>query len=164
MAVSTPPPDLDRLRFLLAQVDDQMAHQRDEWDGLDRKATTVLATTGVLLGLVVNNAGALGRTPSPGPSVFFLALAALVVALGAGVVALAPRRLTDAPDPEPFLSGYADKELGDTIGTLVSTKAGEYRKNGDTIHSKLLAVRVQMTLVLAAGILLAVLLVIQEVA
>ena len=65
--------------LLLEQVEQRMKNQRDEWDGLDRKATTILATTGVLLGLVAANAKAFGATPSPGPAAFVLAAAALAL-------------------------------------------------------------------------------------
>jgi hypothetical protein len=162
---ASPPivPDRDQLELLLGQVDQRIQNQRDEWDGLDRKATTILATTGILLGLVINNVDDLSGTPTPGPSVFFLALVTLVAALGAGVIAMFPRRFGDAPDPQPFLDLYAARPTDETLASLASTKAGEHTKNTATVRLKVQAVRTQMVLVMAAGVLLAVLLVIVEV-
>jgi hypothetical protein len=161
--MSDPLPELDHLRLLLEQVDQRVRYQRDEWDGLDRKATTVLATTGVLLGLVVNNATYLSGTPPPGPFVFFLALGALVVALVAGVVALWPREFRVVPEPKPFVDAYAGEPTDKTLGTLVSTKAMYFAENRGPMTTKLRLLRGQVVLVTLAGLLLAVVLVIREV-
>lgn len=52
---SSPDPWEPQRRLLLGQIEGRLRVQFDELDGLDRKATTVLAATGVTLGLVVNN-------------------------------------------------------------------------------------------------------------
>jgi hypothetical protein len=155
-------PEADHLRLLLEQVDQRVRYQRDEWDGLDRKATTVLATTGVLFGLVVNNAEGLGDTPAPGPWCFLGALAMLVLALAAGVVALWPREFRVVPEPEPFVSAYAGKATDLTLGTLISTKAKYFGENRSPMKAKLWLLRGQVVLVAGAGVLLAVALVVRE--
>jgi len=150
VGVSGPLPDLDHLRLLLEQVDERVKYQRDEWDGLDRKATTILATTGVVLGLVVSNAASFVATPPPGQVLFVVALFVLVAALAVAVVALWPREFQVVPEPRPFLDGYASEPTGYTIGRLVQTKAGAFEKNVDAVRWKLYCVRTQMCLVTVA--------------
>jgi hypothetical protein len=158
-----PLPDLEHLRLLLDQVDQRIAYQRDEWDGLDRKATTVLATTGVVLGLVVNNAGAFAATPSPGPTLFIVALCALVVGLVAGVITLWPREFKVVPQPGPFLDRYGGAATDLTMGTLVRTKADAFQDNLPTLIWKLRALRAQMGLLTGASVVLVIVLVLREV-
>jgi hypothetical protein len=161
--MSGPLPDVDHLHLLLDQVDQRTRYQRDEWDGLDRKATTTLATAGVVLGLVVNNAPSFVGTPSPGPFAFVLALGALVLALAAGVAALWPRDFRVVPDPVSFLDAYAGQPTDVTVGTLVSTKAKYFEENRGPLRTKLRLLRAQMALVSVAGGLLAYVLVLAEI-
>src|SRR5688572_13156410 len=92
LAAVTEAPPLDRTleqrRLLLEQVEGRLDVQFDELDGLDRKATTVLAATGVTLGLVINNASDFASSPCPVPWVFYGALVVLAIGLIAGVVAM----------------------------------------------------------------------------
>jgi hypothetical protein len=158
-----PLPDLEHLRLLLDQVDQRIADQRDEWDGLERKATAVLATTGVLLGLVVNHAEAFVATRSPGPTLFVVALTALVGGLIAGVMTLWPRRFTAVPEPGPFLDRHSGAATDFTMGTLVSTKADAFKANLPTLRRKLWLVRTQMGLLSGASVLFVVVVVLGEV-
>lgn len=79
------------------------------------------------MGLVVNNAGAFAATPSPGPTLFIVALCALVVGLVAGVITLWPREFKVVPQPGPFLDRYGGAATDLTMGTLVRTKADAFR-------------------------------------
>jgi hypothetical protein len=148
------PPTLAHLTLLLAQVDARLADQRSEWDGLDRKGTTVLAATGVLLGLVVNNAAAFRAYPAPAPDVYLASAAVLVLGLAAGVVNLVPRRFRAAPEP-PHLLDYAGQGSEHTVGTLLTTKAKAFKINADQVVWKVRAVRAQLALLVIAGGLLA---------
>lgn len=144
---------LDHLNTILAQIDTRLEGQVEEWDGLDRKGTAIMATTGVVLGLVVNNAKAFQGYPEPAPTVFNGALAILAAGLAAGVATLWPRGFKAVPDPDGLVR-YADEETEALVGTLISTKAEAFKRNGSVMNWKARTVRVQMVLLSAAAILL----------
>lgn len=151
-----PPRDrtLEQRQLLLEQVDGRIAVQFDELDSLDRKATTVLAATGVVLGLVINNAGAFARSPSPVPWVFYGALVVLAVGLFAGVVALWPRDIRIVPEPRPFLDQHGTSLPEQILGELISTKALAFQMNVAVARTKGDRVRIQMVLLAVGGGLL----------
>lgn len=151
----TPPlPPLEHLQLLHDQIEGRIALQHAEWDGLERKGTTVLAATGVVLALVVNNAKALEAYPAPAPSLFIVTLALLAAGIGAGVIALWPREFNVAPEPSPLLSGYTAHASDFTLATLIKTKAQAYDDNRSRKRPKLWAIRAQLLLLAAAGGLL----------
>jgi hypothetical protein len=145
---------LEQRRLLLEQVEGRLEVQLDELDGLDRKATTVLAATGVLLGLVINNAGDFATSPWPVPGVFYGALGVLAVALFAGVRTLWPIKVCAVPEPRPFLDQHASKQPVETIGELANTKADAFRKNVEFARIKGKQLRLQMSLLAVGGLLL----------
>jgi hypothetical protein len=146
-----PPNRLEQRRLLLEQVEGRLEVQLQELDGLDRKATTVLAATGVLLGLVINNAGDFATSPSPVPWVFYGALAVLAVALFAGVRTLWPIKISVVPEPRPFLDQHAAKRPEETMGELANTKAEAFRKNAVFTRTKGDQLRLQMVLLALGG-------------
>jgi hypothetical protein len=152
----TPPPDrtLEQRQLLLEQVERRLEIQFDELDGLDRKATTVLAATGVTLGLVINNVRDFASSPCPVPWVFYGALVVLAVGLIAGVAAMWPRNVEVVPDPEPFLEQHGTNLPEATVGELVSTKALAFAANHKIARRKGDQVRNQMVLLALGGSLL----------
>lgn len=152
----TPPLDADygRRRLLLEQVDARLEVQSDEMDGLDRKATTVLAATGVVLGLVVNNAGDFAASECPVPYLFYGALVILAAGLVAGVTALWPRQFTVVPEPGPLLATHATSTPEEIMGELLTTKAEAFARNKPVILTKADRIRVQMVLLALGGGLL----------
>jgi hypothetical protein len=152
-----PPVPLEHLTMMLAQLDARLGYQREEWDGLDRKGTNILATTGVVLGLVVNNAKAFQAYPDPAPIVYAAALAVLAAGLAAGVATLWPRDFKVVPEPKGLL-GYADKDSAFTVGTLITTKADAFTHNRGPLLWKTRTVRAQMLLLaIAAGLMFVIL-------
>ena len=148
---------LEHLTMMLAQLDARLGYQREEWDGLDRKGTSILATTGVVLGLVVNNAKTFQAYPDPAPTVFALAMAVLALGLAAGVATLWPRDFKVVPEPKGLL-GYADKASDFTVGTLITTKAEAFTRNRGPLRWKTWTVRAQMLLLaIEAGLMFAIL-------
>jgi hypothetical protein len=150
----SPDPTLDQRRLLLEQLDARMETQSDELDGLDRKATTVLVATGVLLGLVVNNARDFPTSPPLLPLALYGSLAVLAVALFAGVWSLWPSRFAVVPEPGPFLAQYATRMPVDTMGELLSTKADAFNGNAKVARKKANRLRFQMVLLAVGGGLL----------
>ena len=154
---SSPPaplPSLDHLELLHGQIEGRIELQRTEWDGLERKGTTVLAATGVVLGLVVNNAETFRAFPAPAPTIFLAALGTLALGLLAGVVSLWPREFKVAPEPTQLLDKYAAESTEYTLGRVLTTKAGAFSENQDRVRPKLWAIRVQLLILAAAGCLL----------
>ncbi len=151
-----PAPDrtLEQRRLLLEQVEGRLRIQFEEVDGLDRKATTVLAATGVTLGLVINNASTVATSPVGVQWFYYGALGLLAVALVAGVYALWPRHLMVVPEPKPLLEQHAGSLPEFTIGELVSTKAAAYERNVVLTKAKGDRVRLQMVLLALGGSLL----------
>jgi hypothetical protein len=145
---------LEQWRLLLEQVEGRLKVQLEEVDGLDRKATTGLAATGVILGLVVNNVGSVTTAPDPVPLLFHGALVVLAAALVTGVFALWPRKLWVVPEPTPLLAQHAAGQPEHTVGELLSTKAAAYDLNVKLTDSKGDRVRFQMLLLAIGGGLL----------
>lgn len=149
-----PLPSQEHLELLHEQIEARNGLQHAEWDGLERKATTVLAVTGVLLGLAVNNVKAFEAYPEPAPRLFLAALAALALGLLAGVAALWPRRFKVAPEPGPLLEGYVAEASDYTLARVLRTKADAFAENEGRVRPKLWAARVQLLCLAAAGGLL----------
>jgi|SRR5450759_553019 hypothetical protein len=145
---------LAQRRFLLEQIESRLRVQFDELDGLDRKATTVLAATGVTLGLVINNAGSISNSPAQVGFLFYTALVVLAAGLVQGILALWPRRIQVVPDPGPFLEQHQTSPLEFIIGELVSTKALAFAINHPIPKLKGDRVRIQMVLLAIGGTLL----------
>lgn len=142
---------MEHLQLLHDQIEGRLAVQHDEWDGLERKGTTVLAATGVVLGLVVNNAAAFKAYPAPAPTLFLAALAVLALGIAAGVVTLWPREFRVAPEPGPLLESYAAKASDYTLARVAKTKAEAFALNQSSVRPKLRAIRAQLLLLAAAG-------------
>lgn len=149
----TPAPTLAHLTLLLDQLDASLAYQRDEWDGLDRKGTTVLATTGVVLGLLVSNAAMFQGYPEPAPGLYLAAVAVLVAGLGAAILTFWPRGFIVVPEPAGLV-GYVGQTSEFTVHTLLLTKAEAYRRNRGPLPLKLWALRAQLGLLALAGLML----------
>lgn len=154
--IDAPPPDrtLEQRRLLLEQVEARLKVQMDEFDGLDRKATTVLAAAGIVLGLVINNASDFARSTGPVTWVFYGALVVLSVGLVAGVFALWPRDVQVVPELGPFLEQHGTSLPEHTLGELISSKATAFKVNGDVARTKGERVRLQMVLLALGGGLL----------
>jgi hypothetical protein len=152
----TPPPDrtLEQRRLLLDQVEGRLKVQSEELDGLDRKATTILGATGVVLGLVISNASDFATSPCPVPYLFYGALVVLAAGLVAGVWTLWPRSFQVVPEPGPFLAEHQSKTPEHTIGELVKTKADVFVFNKKVVETKADRIRLQMVLLALGGILL----------
>jgi hypothetical protein len=163
VAPTAPLPDLDHLKLLDAAVEGRLAAQHDEWDGIERKGTTILGATGVLLGLVVNNGGNLGAYPGPAPLLFGLAVLALSAGVLAGVVTIWPRDFAIVPEPADLLDVYAAKATDFTIGTLLRTKQKAFEKNRRGLQPKVLAIRAQLILLAVGAVALLLVLTIREV-
>lgn len=151
---SSPDPWEPQRRLLLEQVEGRLRVQFDELDGLDRKATTILAATGVTLGLVVNNTDDFAKAKDPVPFLFYAALVVLAAGLIAGVRALWPRDIEVVPDPGPFLEQHGTSLPMAVLGELVSTKALAFANNHGIARTKGNRVRVQMVLLAVGGLLL----------
>lgn len=147
------PPDA-HLRLLLEQVERRSDRQREEWDGLDRKATTILAASGVLLALVINNQTEFGRRADPGPVLFTIAVGALVIGICAAVVVMFPRTFVVVPEPQA-LRVYASGDESTTMATLVATQVEAFRLNRESLQLKLKGLRIQMALTAVAVVALA---------
>lgn len=145
---------LNQRRLLLEQVDGRLKVQSDEMDGLDRKATTVLAATGVVVGLIVNNTDHFATSPDLVSWVFYGALVVLAAGLVAGVRALWPRDFIVVPEPGPLLDAHATKAPEETMGELLTTKAEAFRLNVPVTKTKSNRIRVQMVLLALGGGLL----------
>jgi hypothetical protein len=146
-------PTIEQLTLLEREMAAALVRQREAWDGLDRKGTTLMATTGVLLGLLANQAETIQAYRDPAPAAFKVALAMLVLGIVAGLFTLWPRQFTVVPDPKGLLS-YAGKAADYTLGTLASTEAAAYERNRGGMQFKLWMVRLQTALLVLAAIAL----------
>ena len=160
-----PPPDLtlDQRRLLLEQVEGRLGFEFDAIDGIDRKATGLLAATLVVLGLVLSNVGDFAGSSNAVSLVFYGALVVLAVGLFAGVYSLWPRSFWAVPEPGPLLEQHATKTPEWTLGELLSTKAEAFRLNAQISKSKTGRLRAQMFLLAAGGGLLVVAYVLERV-
>lgn len=147
-------PTRDQRHLLLEQVEGSLRVQSDEMDGLDRKVTTVLAATGVILGLVINNAEDFANSPPVVVVTFYAALVVLAAGVVAGVISLWPRRFGFVPEPRPFLDQHATRLPEFTLGELANTKADAFGDNTAVVKTKVNRLRAQMVLLAAGGALL----------
>lgn len=150
---------LEHRKLLLAQLDAELASQLGAWDQIERKGTTMLGATGVLLGLVVSNSKTFEAYPDPAPALYLIALFVLVAGLVAGVVMIWPRDFQELSGPDALLK-YDDDTTEHTVGVLLTTKAEAYKANINPMWWKVRAAMAQMVLLAVAGVLLFLVLVI----
>lgn len=99
-------PPKDHLDALLQLVAAGMEGQGDEFERIERKATTILATTGVLAGLAVNGAARLARG-SIATVLLGVGLVVLLYGVVCGILVIWPESTKGANDPERLLvTGY----------------------------------------------------------
>ncbi len=164
LVTDAPPlPPLDQIRLLHGQVDARLGRQQREWEGIDRKATTVLAATGVVLGLVVNNGVTFAAGIGYGPGLFVAALLALASCLAVGLLAITPRLIDDVPEPGPLLTLYAAQSEAYTLGVLAKSKATALVTNRPKLRWKVRLLKVQIGLLAVAGCLLVLVIFVEEV-
>jgi hypothetical protein len=145
-------PPREQLVLLNEELSGRAALQSDEIEGIDRKASTMLAGTGVVLGLVVNNVGQFQGEIPEARYLFFGSLAVLAVGLVAGVFALWPRRVRVVPEPRGLVEGYYAQDHDHTLANLVSIRLRALEENKNFSRHKVLSLRAQMLLLAAGGI------------
>ncbi len=148
--VSNPP--REQLGLLNKELQGRAALQSSELEGLDRKASTMLAGTGVVLGLVVNNLDRFQAVSAPARLVFYPSLAVLAMGVVAGVIALWPRRVRVLPSPRGLEQGYYARDHDDTLANLVSIRLRALEENKNVSTGKFWALRAQMSLFAIGGI------------
>lgn len=152
---ATPPPDPEQVRLLNDLVESRLQLQTDELDSLDRKATTVLAGTGVLLGLVVNNVDAFAKSTSAGPPILFYgSLILLAAGLVAGLWTLWPRRIQVVPQPAALVDQYYARHPDDTLPEILSTRRKGWADNKPVVERKSRRLKLQIILLATGGVLL----------
>ncbi|HVL40496.1 MAG TPA: hypothetical protein VM328_13985 [Fimbriimonadaceae bacterium] len=139
-------PELDQLELLHSEVRKRETEQGEEWDGLDRKATTVWSATGVAFGLVVTSAAGFSGTPGLTFAVFSMSLLVLVMGLLAGIWTLYSRQRVVVPKPETFVTRYFDRSRSETLAVLISTRVAAFGMNAGVSKAKEWRLRVQMSL------------------
>lgn len=107
-----PPPE--QLELLAAELEGRAEAQSAEVEGLDRKASTALAATGVVLGLVLNSVSQFRDAAWQPRSLFLGALVALAAGLVSGVGAIWPRRVKIVSAPRRLIEGYYAKSRANT--------------------------------------------------
>jgi len=147
-----PNPPREQLVLLNEQLQGRGELQSGELEGLDRKASTMLAGTGVVLGLVVNNVDKFQAVAAAPRCVFFGSLFLLAVGIVAGVVALWPRRIKVVPSARGLVEGYYARSHDDTLANLVSVRLRALEENKNLSKVKIWALRAQMSLFAAGGI------------
>jgi hypothetical protein len=153
--LTAPQPTLDQLDLLDHEVGRRLDYQMTELDGLDAKATTVLAATGVVFGLAGTGLQAFDTSSVVAVATVYLALVLLVAGLGAGVRNLWPQRPMIVPEPEPFLRQYWDKSTPETRTALAFTRAKAFTMNKPFVEAKARWLRVQMIVLVIGAICLA---------
>lgn len=153
---ATQPPDPEQVRLLNELVQSRVQLQTEELDTLDRKATTVLAATSVLLGLVVNN---IDRFANPAVLAAALAFYGSLISLALGLLAalwtLWPRRIQVVPHPSKLVEQYYSRHPDDTLPEILSTRTQGWKHNVPTVDRKSLGLKFQISLLAAGGVLLA---------
>lgn len=142
----------DQLELLQGLLADREAGQSDELEGLDRKATTVLAANGVVLGLALNSSGALATSSALVYSVSIGSLLALGIGLLAGLVTLWPVSRKIVPRPGRLVQGYYAKRKSETLAVLISTRLAAFESNEGLSRTKTLRLRLQMVLLAVGGV------------
>jgi hypothetical protein len=143
-------PPVDQLVLLNEELQQRAELAADEMEGLDRKATPMVAGTAVVLGLGVNNVDLFRGLPCEPRYLFFGALVALMGALVAGVVTLWPRKAKVIPSPRGLVEGYYAKDHDETLANLVSARLHAAELNKNLARGKIWALKAQMFL-LAVG-------------
>jgi hypothetical protein len=145
-------PPREQLVLLNEELHGRAGLQSDELEGLDRKASTMLAGTGVVLAVVINNVNQFQLTGCEARDLFYGSLVSLSAALFAGVVALWPRQIRVIPSPRGLVERYYAKGYDETLANLVSSrlKAAELNKNISV--GKVRALKFQMVLVALGGL------------
>lgn len=133
----------ERLVLLNEELRGRAALQWEELDGIDRKASTILAGTGVVLALVINNARPLQETHASSV-LFFIAVIGLAAALASGVFVLWPRRLDTVPAAQRLVDEYHSQSYDETLRALVATRARATETNRQTVEAKVRALKVQV--------------------
>ena len=154
-ASTAPQPTAEQLDLLDSEIGRRLDYQMTELDGLDAKATTVLAATGVVFGLVGTGLQAFDTSSLPARATFYLALVLLVAGLAAGVRNLWPQRPMFVPEPGPFLSQYWAKSASETRAVLARTRAEAFRINVPFVEDKARWLRRQMIVLVIGAIGLA---------
>lgn len=150
-------PDPEQVRLLNDLVQARLELQRDELDSLDRKATTVLAGTGVLLGLVVNNVDAFAHATSQAAPIFlYSSMVSLALGLVAGLWTLWPRHIQVIPHPTNLVEQYYARHPADTLPEILSTRRTGWEKNKPVVERKSWRLKIQIGLLAAGGVLLVV--------
>ncbi len=135
-------PSREQLILLNEELRRRADLQWEEMDGLERKAAAILAGTGVVLALAVNNAEGVQGSLEP-RCLFVVALISLMVALAGGVAVLWPRPIATVPSPQRLLE-YRSREHDETLDTFVLTRAHAVEGNDQKVAAKAHALRVQM--------------------
>ncbi len=144
-------PPSGQLELLTAELEGRLKAQSGEVESLDRKASTGLAATGVVLGLVVNNVDKFATALSGPRNVFLGSLALLAAALACGVWSIWPRRAKVVPSPRRLIEGYYAKSRDDTLANLVSARLRAFEENKNLSLSKILWLRLEMSLLALGG-------------
>lgn len=145
-------PPREQLTLLNEELKRRAELQSEEMEGLDRKGSTMLAGTGVVLGLVINNVDAF-TTTLPGVRFLFLgALVVLTLALLAGVIVLWPRKAKVVPAPRRLVEGYYAQDHDDTLARLLSTRLAAAELNKNLTVGKVRALMWQMVLMAIGGV------------
>ncbi len=155
-------PAREQLVLLNDELQKRAALQSSELEGLDRKASTMLAGTGVVLGLVVNNVDRFQAVVAAPRWVFFGSLGVLAMGVVAGVIALWPRRVKVVPSPRGLIQGYYARDHDDTLANFVSVRLLALEENKNLSRGKVWPLRAQMSLFALAGIGLVLAIVLKE--
>lgn len=121
-------PPRDHLELLYANLKESLTLQIAELDGLDSKATTLLAPIGVLLGLGLNTANKLGPS-GLSRGLFYTGLFALLLALLAGLMALRLRTVIVAPVASGLWPKYALMSTEEMLAIECSTVTAAFERN-----------------------------------
>ncbi len=147
-------PPRDQLELLNEELHKRAELQSDELEGLDRKASTVLGATGVVLALVVNNARQFHTVSGEARNVFFGSLVILAVGLVVGLLTLFPRDIKVVPNPRHLLEQYYAASTEETLAQLAVTRLRAFEENRGFSLRKGWGVRAQIVLLASGGTIL----------
>jgi hypothetical protein len=137
-------PPREQLTLLNQELVSRSRVQLDELDGLDRKASTFVAATGVVLGLVGNNANSFASSADLVRYAFLAAVLLFAFSLICGLFEFWPRRLLTVPDGQGLVDKYYALLPEPTLASLVSTRADALRNNDTACIEKFHWLRRQM--------------------
>jgi hypothetical protein len=149
-------PPHEQLDLLAKELDSRVKSESAEYEGLDRKATATLAATGVVFGLVINNADQFAASLSGPRNLYNASLVLLVLGLVAGVRSMWPRRAAIVPKPRNLIADYYKRQRDDTLAALIATRVEAFGLNANIADGKLKWLRFQMGLLCCGGIALVV--------